>query len=356
MPRNAEVIRQWSILRELANRRSGCTIKELSIECDVSTRTIRRDLEALQYAGFPLTEHEADSTGAKRWGLLAEPFRKLSQTGFTLTELSALYFSRSLVECLAGTPFQDDLRSAFDKLVEAIGPQTRRYLDQLPSVLATKPEPQKKRDSPQHRTTVARLVEATLFHRKAAITYHSFSSRRVKDYQVEPYRLAYGQGGLYLFAYVPEYGQMRTFAVERIKRLSLLEEHFSPVRETVDAPFAGSLGINSSGKTERVEIEFSPRVAPYIQERTWHQSQKISVEADGAIVLAMTVCIDWALTSWILSFGPFARVVTPSVLAEQILAEIEDARDQYAPRMPFALAPGLYDADRQRLLPLEGSR
>ena len=48
MPRNAEVIRQWTILREIERARTGgVTIDELAALCDVTTRTIRRDLQAL---------------------------------------------------------------------------------------------------------------------------------------------------------------------------------------------------------------------------------------------------------------------------------------------------------------------
>ena len=38
----------------------------------------------------------------------------------------------------------------------------------------------------------------------------------MKDYTIHPYRLAFAQGGLYLLAYVPEYKDIRTFAVDRV--------------------------------------------------------------------------------------------------------------------------------------------
>ena len=95
MPRNAEVIRQWSILKELeASRR--VTIDDLAQRTGVTTRTIRRDLEALQTAGFPLYDETHD--GRKYWTLEQKAFRRLDDTGFTLAELTALYFSRTLVE------------------------------------------------------------------------------------------------------------------------------------------------------------------------------------------------------------------------------------------------------------------
>src|SRR3954469_17388294 len=130
--RNAEGIRQWSILRDLESSRR-MTIDELAERTGVSTRTIRRDLEALQQSGFLLYDdlHE----GKRYWMLEQRPFRRLDETGFTLAELSALYFSRTLVEALSATPFQGDVRSAFEKLSGALTPGMRQFLDRLPLVL-----------------------------------------------------------------------------------------------------------------------------------------------------------------------------------------------------------------------------
>src|SRR5688572_31005344 len=138
MPRNAEVIRQWTILKAMeASRRA--TIDDLARQTGVTTRTIRRDLDALQEAGFPLFDELHD--GKKFWTLEQKAFRRLDATGFTLAELSALYFSRTLVECLAATPFQRDVSSAFEKLAGALTPGMRQFLDRLPLVMQAKPEP-----------------------------------------------------------------------------------------------------------------------------------------------------------------------------------------------------------------------
>src|SRR3954463_6936289 len=108
MPRNAEVIRQWTILREIERARaSGTTIDELAGLCNVTTRTIRRDLQALEEAGFPLFDDRSGDDGKIRWKVNGQAFKGLA-AGLTLSELSALYFSRTLVESLAGTPFRDD--------------------------------------------------------------------------------------------------------------------------------------------------------------------------------------------------------------------------------------------------------
>jgi predicted DNA-binding transcriptional regulator YafY len=337
MPRNAEVIRQWSILRDLeASRR--LTIDEMAARTGVTTRTIRRDLEALQEAGFPLFDELHD--GKRYWTLEQRAFKRLDDTGFNLAELIALYFSRTITECLAATPFQRDVRSAFDKLAAALTPGMRQFLDRLPLAIQAKAEPGAKARTEfsdvhgvvtKQSARVAQLLDATLHHRRVAMRYYSFSSNRDKEYLIEPLRLVFAQAGLYLVAFVPEYDQLRTFSVDRILSLSVTDDRFEP-REMSEDAFAHSLGVHQ-GTPERVEIAFEPRIARYVKERIWHPSQEIREKPDGGLLLTLTVSVDWALRSWILGFGPLARVLAPSELADQILEEVERTRSHYVPRL-----------------------
>jgi predicted DNA-binding transcriptional regulator YafY len=328
VPRNAEVIRQWTILREIERSRTiGATIDDLALLCGVTTRTIRRDLQALEEAGFPLYDNKAHDDGRTRWAINGQAFKGLA-AGLTLSELCALYFSRTVLESLAGTPFRDDVESAFEKLAAGLTPHMKRFLDQLPRVLATKGEP-RKQDDPRQQQIIARALEATIQLRQARITYHSKSSDRIKEYLIHPYRLAYAQGALYLLAFVTEYHEVRTFAVERIQELSLLEERFTPSEELPETAFPHSLGVHS-GPPEHVEIDFLPAVADYVRGRQWHASQQVSDTPSGGLAVTLDVCIDHALRSWILSFGPFARVIAPATLAREIAGQFEEARARYS--------------------------
>ncbi|HEY2907039.1 MAG TPA: WYL domain-containing protein [Vicinamibacterales bacterium] len=342
MPRNAEVIRQWTILREIERTRGlGATIDDLAALCGVTTRTIRRDLQALEEAGFPLFDNKSHDDSRTRWSINGQPFKGLS-AGLTLSELCALYFSRTLLESLAGTPFRDEVESAFEKLGSALTPHMRQFLDQLPRIIATKADPARRHDDPRVQRVIARALDATLHQREATMTYHSISSERTKAYLIHPYRLAYAQGGLYLLAFVPEYGEVRTFAVERIQELSLHEERFTPIEELPSEAFPHSLGVHS-GPPERIDIEFQAAVAPYVRAREWHASQQIRDAAAGGIIVTLDVCVDRALQSWILSFGPFARVLEPAKLAREIAAQLEEAAEAYRSPTP--------EAERRRSTP-----
>src|SRR5436190_12334189 len=137
--RNAEVIRQWQILREIEGRRGGITIHELAALVNVTTRTIRRDLQALQEAGFAMFD-EGGEHETKRWKLQVQPFKAV-QDGLSVADVAALYLSRSVVEALSGWPLADELRAAFEKIDRALNPRMREFLSTLPQVVSTKAGP-----------------------------------------------------------------------------------------------------------------------------------------------------------------------------------------------------------------------
>lgn len=326
MPRNQEVIRQWKLLHLLESSRHGATIDGLARELDVTTRTIRRDLAALQEAGFPLFDVRDDDDRV-RWRLDGPAFRSVD-TGFTLSELCALYVSTHLLEAVMGSPFQRDVSQAFTRLEAALSPRMRQFLDRLPVVLGAKPGPRASGGDDES-GTVARVLEATLHNRVVTMRYHSMSSDAVKDYVVHPYRLAFAQGGLYLLAFVPAYDDVRTFAVDRIHSVSLEKQTFTPSRQVPDDVFGNSLGVNT-GPAARVELRFAPSVVPYLRARVWHPSQELRDHPDGSVTLILQVCHDWALRSWILSWGPFVRVLFPDALASEIATDLLVAGEQYA--------------------------
>ena len=351
MARNTELIRQWEILREIDGARTGVSIQKLASLRNVHQRTIRRDIEALSKAGFPL--YDDKQNGTTIWKLRAKPFKGLEETGLSITELCALYFSRAVLEALTGTPFQDDVERAFMKLEKALPVASRKFLNRFPSLLKAKTSGRKKQDEKKTREILTRAIDASLRCRRVTMKYDSSSSRRTKDYTVDPLRLSYAHGGIYLIAWVEEYQQVRTFSVERIQTLAVLDEQFEP-KPLPTEPFANSLGVHT-GPAEAIEIEFDPRVADFVTEREWHKSQEIEVGPDGSLLVRLHVCDDRPLRSWIHSFGPLARVVSPKRLAQQIFEEIDEARERYMSRFTFE-TPRMTIPTAQHKLPLKTRR
>ncbi len=343
MARNDEVIRQWRLLRHLAAGRTN-TINKLAEDLDVTTRTIRRDLSALQAAGFPI--YDDTTNGTKFWRLDPNAMSMLVRNGLTFAELCALYFSRALLECFAGTEVLADLQGALDKFDAALTPQMKTFLNRLPRVINVKPDNRKRAGTTTYQTT-SRLLQTIVDRTVLGMRYHSRASERDKDYVVHPYRLVYAQGGLYLMAFVPAYAEVRTFAVERIKRLAPQKATFTPVAELESDPFHQSLGVHR-GPTCKVHLRFHPEVAASVRDKVWHASQQMKERADGTVQMTLQVCDDYALRSWILSFGRHVRVLGPSSLVEWARDEFQQAHEQYASGGSRRLS----ESDGQPVLPL----
>lgn len=344
MARNAETTRQWEILRDIDAARTGIGIARLADLRGVHARTIRRDLDALSRAGFPLYEDRVNATPL--WKLRAKPFRALEETGLALTELCALYFSRSIFLALTGPPFRDDVERALAKLESALPAPARQFLDRIPTLLAARTNGRKKQDERRTREVLGRVVDASLRRRRVQMRYASTSSQRTKDYLVEPLRLTYADGGIYLTAYVAEYAQTRTFALERIRTFAVLDERFDPRPLPTDA-FRDSIGVHT-GTPEPVRIAFDARAAEFVCERDWHKSQQVETRPDGSVVMSMQVTVDPALVRWILGFGAMARVLAPSHLAQRIFGALDEARSRYQPRLVFE-TPNETGSEQRRL-------
>ena len=324
--RNAEVIRQWKILKRIEAGRYT-TSQDLADEHGVTERTIRRDIEALQEAGFPLYDERAD--GRKIWRLVEGYKQRLTQT-FSLAELSALYFSKNLMSFLGGAPFAQDLEAAFAKIREALPARSLPYLERIQELFSARPDPWK--DYSRKQDVIAALIDATLHQKQAKIAYFSFNSRRSKSYTVDPYRLVYYHGGLYLYARAHEYGEVRTFAVERVEKIEVREEGFEvPTDFNVSEYGRGAFGI-TGGEPQTVEILVEPPMSAYIRERVWHESQELEDRPDGAVVLRMSVAPGFELKSWIKGFLPHVQVLRPTALRDEIAADLDQARKSFPPR------------------------
>src|SRR5829696_5088251 len=313
MERHTEIVRQWRILLALEGRARGLTLaaaQEVAGE-GVSDRTIRRDFEALTQAGFPIETSKRD--GKTTFSLNRDVFGGVAAAGFSLSELCALHLSRTVLTAVAGGPFRESLASAFEKLYDALPPSMWKFIESLPEALGAKEHASRPRGAASAKA-IETLMSAILGRRRVRMRYHSFSSQQIKDYIVEPYRLAYAQGGLYLQAFVPDYREMRTFAVQRIEQAVALEESFNPVEGSEAEVFPDSLGA-FSGTPEIVVIEFTAAEAPYVRERQFHASQIIDDLPGGKIRLTMNVVTDWELQAWVMGFGPAAKVMQPEAFA-----------------------------------------
>jgi len=323
MGRNAQLIRQWAILKQIEPNR-WTTIVDLAEHHIVSTKTIRRDLAALMEAGFPLYDERYD--GHVYWRL-SEEYQGLPLASLSLSEIAALYFSKKLVVNLAAPPFSTDIASAFKKIESALPEKNVQFLDSLDSMISVRVDAPK--DLEEHKNIIQQLLEAIGDDLRIKMQYFSVHSQKRKSYTIDPYRLMHFRGGLYLFAYVHEYEQIRTFAVERISAIEKLHEHFEmPPDFSVESYLESAFGLVKEEPFD-VEIIFGEKIAEYVRSRIWHPSQQCREIDGGKIRMKLHVGGEFELVSWILGFGASAQVISPDRLRRRVESELARALDNY---------------------------
>ena len=316
MPRNDQVTRQWYLLRHL-EASHGATLQQLANavpeEFTRHPRTIRRDLEALEAAGFPLLTERVD--GKVAWKLI-EGFRRIPALTFSPTELMALTFSRGLLRPLEGTQLQAALDSALSKAAAALPAPGHDYLKQLDGLFAIGLGPHT--SYREHRETIDKLTEAITRRRTVQLRYFSASRNTTTRREVEPYRLWYASGGLYLVGHCRLRDSVRLFAVERIRTCTVTDHAFQlPLHFDLQAYVQDALRV-MRGKRVAVELVFDKATTAWAKDRTWHPSQEIHLLPDGRMRMTLQVAATPELVGWILGFGGGVRVVNPPELQQAL--------------------------------------
>lgn len=324
MSRGDQLGRQWRIIQILLSSKYGISVAELADEIDCMPRTVYRDLEALQVAGFPIYNNRSE--GKSLWGLLEEVKQQIP-IPFSLTELMALYFSRDMLKPLKDTVFYDSLETLFKKIKATLPPESIKFLSNVQDAIHVKPKSYK--DYSKFKVIIDNLNEATISHKSVEIVYFTMHSKKENLRKVDPYKIWFFNDTFYLVGHCHLRGEIRMFVLDRIKSLNMTEDSFTvPTDFSMEDFMKSSFGV-FKGKPERVKVLFASDVAGYIEERVWHPSQKIHRQKDGALLFEAEVAVTEDLKSWIMSWGSKAIVVAPSSLKKELLSEAMKAVENF---------------------------
>ena len=316
MSRGDQLGRQWRIIQTLLASRCGKSAADLAEELGCTTRTVYRDLDALQIAGFPVLNERAD--GRSVWALL-DVVRQQVPIPFSLPELMALYFSCDMVKSLHDTVFSDALESLFQKIRSTLPPESAAFLSNIQKTLQVSPKQYK--DYGTFRDIITQVHNAAIQKKSVEIDYFTMSRKARTVRLVDPYRIWLFSGTFYLVGYCHLRGEVRTFVIDRIRSVKETGRIFSvPENFTMEELLGPSLGV-FQGKAASVRVRFDASVAGYIGERTWHESQQLYTGQDGSVVFEAELAVTDELKSWILSWGMRAEVLEPQSLRDELREE-----------------------------------
>ncbi len=324
MPRNDQLARQWQALQLLTCSAKGQPAAAMALSLGCTVRTLYRDLEALQHAGFPVYNYRDGSQSL--WTIL-NPDRQRVPVPFRFTEILSLYFCRDMILFLKGTMFYDSLAALLDKITACLPEDVQKFLHEAQKTVRVSPGPCK--DYTHRSAIIGRLSEAATKRTTVSMSYYAMHSRRETSRLVDPYTIWFFNGTFYLIAYCHLRKQVRVFTLERIRSLRVTDRHYSiPEDFCLEKLMNGAFGA-FRGTPEHVRVQFGPGVSGYIQETLWHESQRILPREDGSVIFEAQVAITDDFISWILSWGAGATVLEPGSLRETVIRELQDTAANY---------------------------
>ena len=139
--------------------------------------------------------------------------------------------------------------------------------------------------------------------------------------EVDPYHLRYVDGALYLYGYDHLPHRILTFAVERIRSLTMTDHAFQlPLDFDIEEYLTDALVV-MQGRPLAVELLFDKATAAWARDRLWHPCQRLEALSGGRLRLTFRVADTRELLGWILSFGRGVRVARPAAPRDRVRAE-----------------------------------
>lgn len=211
--------RLYAVAEELRRAgRSGTSGPRLARLLEVSERTIKRDVAALQQAGLPVWAQPGPGGG-----YVLDAVATLPPVNFTPAQAVAV--AVALAAMPPGSPFSADGAAARGKVFDALGPADRLRAAELAGrVWFDAPARPDSTTDPG----VLRAVEESLGrHRVLAIRYRA-ASGEVTRRQVEPILVAHARGWWHLIAWARDRDAVRWFRLSRIERADLTQDAYEP--------------------------------------------------------------------------------------------------------------------------------
>ena len=335
MARNEQLIRQHKLLQLLEYSRFGRTLEEL--RCDLvadlglSTlheRTVRRDVEALQAAGFDI---QADVVERGKVYKLGQNNTGVHEIGISATELIALSIGRELLYPLIGTQYWRGIESFWNKVQEAVPNGVFDHYARYRKTLFVFGSPRKSYEKQEG--MLKTIHRAILEHRIVEIEYESVG-KPASTRRIEPYGLAVYQSSIYIVASAAEIAdpseRLRHWKLDRFRHATALDEYFKPDPNIDLSEHLGkSIGIFSGEDPTLVKIRLGPRAAAYVKEDPWHPEQKLEPGEGGDSTLTVPVSHPREVLPKVLSLGSDAEVLKPASFRKAVAEAVQQMSATY---------------------------
>jgi predicted DNA-binding transcriptional regulator YafY len=295
------------ILNLLRSRKS-LNARRLAEECQVTERSIYRDLISLSEANVPIYYD-------KGYKLASGNF--LPPLNFTTEEYACLQLALESSPLARAGRKADTIRRIKAKIDCSLSDATKeknRIQTPVPHIeIDTTVDD---RNSTKHYGALEQAVSEQV---SVDLEYDSIehgSTRR----EVDPYFIVFRRHAFYFVAFCHLRGDFRTFRIDRVRSLIPTGRRFARKREmTAQTYFEGSWGVYQ-GRPVEVTVDFQGRAARVVAGSRHHPQEMVEQLGPDLVRYRVTVPGTEEIKRWILGFGADAEVVGPEELRAELAA------------------------------------
>jgi predicted DNA-binding transcriptional regulator YafY len=174
------------------------------------------------------------------------------------------------------------------------------------------------------------IARALMQYKRLGIAHFARQTGRSTERLVSPQRLVYYRDNWYLDAYCHLRKSLRSFSLDSITSLHLMDQPAQVVSDSdLHEIFESSYGI-FTGKNQHVaKLKFTAFRAQWVSRELWHPEQVGRVHADGSYTLELPYKEDCELIQDILAQGADVQVLSPINLKKKVSETIKKMMSLY---------------------------
>lgn len=176
------------------------------------------------------------------------------------------------------------------------------------------------------------ILQAMRQNRVIEITHQGFGRAHPTTFEVEPYHLKVVSRRWYLIGRSPYYGEVRTYALDRMQHVDITDKTFNlPESFDINRYFEGCVGIMAGREydIERVVIKAYHWAVKYLSTLPIHESQKEIARDDNSITLEFHVRPTYDFFQALLQQGDQIEIIEPQWVKEGMCRITENILSYY---------------------------
>lgn len=169
------------------------------------------------------------------------------------------------------------------------------------------------------------VESALLRRRRVAVTYNARSDDSTSRRGLSPQRLVHYRDNWYLDAWCHQRDALRSFSVDAIQAVQVLDSGATDVPEhQLDDELGAGYGIFSGRAVQSAQLRFGPRRARWVAAERWHPNQIGRWEHDGHWLLTVPYADRRELVMDILRHLPDVEVIAPDELHDEVMRRMRE--------------------------------